>query len=191
MMPDVMKIGVTGWLRAAALGEAHGIRLSNHLWPEISAQLLSVTPTAHWLEYADWWNPIVAEPLRIENDTARWKARSRAASSGTRRRSENICVSGPSRLSVTVPHERPVRAAAGFNGSEIVPFEGVLIFGKIDFPERKEILSNVQTFLASAGTIQEFMASINAGLAKLLGDLGEVIKMNHWRSFRGHTGIES
>ncbi len=51
MMPDVMKIGgVTGWLRAAALAEATGIRLSNHLWPEISAQLLCVTPTAHWLE---------------------------------------------------------------------------------------------------------------------------------------------
>ena len=73
MMPDAMKIGgVTGWLRAAALGEAHGIRLSNHLWPEISAQLLSVTPTAHWLEYADWWNPIVAEPLRVENGMARF-----------------------------------------------------------------------------------------------------------------------
>lgn len=68
MMLDVMKIGgVSGWLRAAALGSAHGIRLSNHLWPEISAQLLCATPTAHWLEYADWWNPVVAEPLRIEN----------------------------------------------------------------------------------------------------------------------------
>jgi mandelate racemase len=68
MMPDVMKIGgVTGWLRAAAIAQPRGIKLSNHLWPEISAQLLSVTPTAHWLEYADWWNPIIAEPLRIEN----------------------------------------------------------------------------------------------------------------------------
>jgi mandelate racemase len=52
MMPDVMKIGgVTGWLRAAALAQTKGIRLSNHLWPEISAQLLCATPTAHWLEY--------------------------------------------------------------------------------------------------------------------------------------------
>ena len=67
MMPDVMKIGgVTGWLRAAALAEAHSIPVSNHLWPELSAQLMCVTPTAHFLEYADWWNPIVAEPLRIE-----------------------------------------------------------------------------------------------------------------------------
>ena len=68
MMPDVMRIGgVTGWMRAVALAEVHGIRLSNHLWPELSAQLLSVTPTRHWLEYADWWNPIIKNPLRIEN----------------------------------------------------------------------------------------------------------------------------
>lgn len=67
VMPDVMKIGgVTGWLRAAALAEAHSIPVSNHLWPEISAQLMCVTPTAHYLEYADWWNPIVAESLRVE-----------------------------------------------------------------------------------------------------------------------------
>lgn len=67
VMPDVMKIGgVTGWLRAAALAHAKGIPMSNHLWPEISAHLLCCTPTAHWLEYADWWNPIIAEPLRVE-----------------------------------------------------------------------------------------------------------------------------
>ena len=71
MMLDAMRIGgVTGWLRAAALGAAHGIRLSSHLWPEISAHLLCATPTAHWLEYADWWNPVLEEPLRIENGMA-------------------------------------------------------------------------------------------------------------------------
>jgi len=71
VMPDVMKIGgVTGWLRAAALAQAKGLRMSNHLWPEISARLLCCTPTAHWLEYADWWNPVLAEPLQIENGMA-------------------------------------------------------------------------------------------------------------------------
>lgn len=71
VMPEVMKIGgVTGWLRAAALAHARNIRVSNHLWPEISAQLLCCTPTAHWLEYADWWNPILAAPLRIEKGLA-------------------------------------------------------------------------------------------------------------------------
>jgi mandelate racemase len=54
IMPDVMKIGgVTGWLRAAALAQSRNMRLSNHLWPEISAQLLCATPIADWLEHAD------------------------------------------------------------------------------------------------------------------------------------------
>lgn len=71
IMLDVMKIGgVTGWLRAASLAETHGIPVSNHLWPEISSQLLCLTPVADWLEYADWWNIILSEPLRIEGGMA-------------------------------------------------------------------------------------------------------------------------
>jgi mandelate racemase len=71
VMPDVMKIGgVTGWIRASALAHAKSIPVSSHLWPEISAQLLCATPTAHWLEYADWWNPILSEPLEIRDGMA-------------------------------------------------------------------------------------------------------------------------
>jgi mandelate racemase len=63
-MADLMRIGgVTGWLRAAAIASAAGIQLSNHLYPEIAAHLLRVTPTAHWLEWVDWASPILAEPL--------------------------------------------------------------------------------------------------------------------------------
>ena len=55
VMPDAMRIGgVTGWLRAAALAEAAALPMSTHLFPEISAHLMCVTPTAHWLEYVDW-----------------------------------------------------------------------------------------------------------------------------------------
>lgn len=65
-MPDAMKIGgVTGWLRAAALAEAAGVPMSSHLYPEISAHLLAVTPTRHWLEYVDWAEPILREPVRF------------------------------------------------------------------------------------------------------------------------------
>lgn len=71
VMPDAMKTGgVTGWQRAAALAQAHGRPMSNHLWPELSAQLLAATPTRHWLEWADWWHPILAEPLRLNDGCA-------------------------------------------------------------------------------------------------------------------------
>jgi mandelate racemase len=70
-MPDVMKVGgVTGLMRVASLAQAHGIAVSNHLWPEISAQLLFATPTAAWLEYADWWNPVLKEPLVLNRGCA-------------------------------------------------------------------------------------------------------------------------
>lgn len=63
-MVDVMKIGgVTGWLRAAALAEAASLPLSSHLFVEASAHLLTVTPTAHWLEYLDVGGAILAEPF--------------------------------------------------------------------------------------------------------------------------------
>jgi len=70
-MADAMKIGgVTGWLRAAALAEAAGLPFSSHLFPEISAHLLAVAPTSHWLEYVDWANPILEEPLKVEDGYA-------------------------------------------------------------------------------------------------------------------------
>lgn len=70
-MADAMKIGgVTGWLRAVALAEPRGMPISSHLFPEISAHLLAVTPTRHWLEYVDWASPILSEPLRIEDGHA-------------------------------------------------------------------------------------------------------------------------
>ncbi|MGZ5066280.1 MAG: enolase C-terminal domain-like protein [Usitatibacter sp.] len=65
-MPDLERIGgVTGWMRAAALAHVHGIEMSSHLFPEVSAHLLAVTPTAHWLEYVDWAAPVLAEPMRV------------------------------------------------------------------------------------------------------------------------------
>lgn len=68
VMLDVMKIGgVTGWMRGASMAASRNIPVSSHLWSEISAQLLCLTPTAHWLEYCDWWNPLLKEPLVLSN----------------------------------------------------------------------------------------------------------------------------
>jgi mandelate racemase len=65
VMPDLMRIGgVSGWLRAAGITSAAGIPMSTHLYPEIAAHLMRVTDTAHWLEWQDWADPILAEPFQ-------------------------------------------------------------------------------------------------------------------------------
>jgi mandelate racemase len=71
LMFDVDRIGgVSGWRLASGLAAATGRQLSSHLFPEISAHLLAATPTRHWLEYVDWANPLLEEPLRISNGQA-------------------------------------------------------------------------------------------------------------------------
>jgi len=70
-MPDAQRIGgVTGWMRAAALAQGAGMEMSSHLFPEVSCHLLAVTPTCHWLEYVDWADPILQEPLRLKDGHA-------------------------------------------------------------------------------------------------------------------------
>ncbi len=64
VMPDVSRIGgVTGWMQAAGVAAASGIEMSSHLMHEISAHLLAASPTAHWIEYVDWADAILEEPL--------------------------------------------------------------------------------------------------------------------------------
>ena len=53
-------------VQVALLAAAHRIEMSSHLFPEVSAHLLAATPTRHWLEWVDWAEAIVEEPLRIE-----------------------------------------------------------------------------------------------------------------------------
>jgi mandelate racemase len=66
VMTDLERIGgVSGWLDAAALADAAGIEMSSHLYPEASAHLLAATPTAHWIEYVDWAEPILQQPLKV------------------------------------------------------------------------------------------------------------------------------
>ena len=66
VMPDLERIGgVTGWLRAAALAATHRIAMSSHLYSEVSAHLLAASPTCHFLEYMDWADKILTEPLEI------------------------------------------------------------------------------------------------------------------------------
>jgi len=66
VMPDFMRIGgVTGWLRAAAMAGAAGVPISTHLYPEVAAQVMRVTETAHWLEWQDWADPVLQQPYKV------------------------------------------------------------------------------------------------------------------------------
>jgi len=71
VMPDAQRVGgATGWMRAAAIAQGAGLEMSSHLFPEASVQLLAVTPTCHWLEYVDWADPVLQEPVRIKDGEA-------------------------------------------------------------------------------------------------------------------------
>jgi len=71
VMPDLERIGgVTGWMRAAALAQGAGLEMSSHLFPEASCHLLAATPTCHWLEYVDWADAVLKEPLQIKDGFA-------------------------------------------------------------------------------------------------------------------------
>jgi mandelate racemase len=70
-MPDLMRIGgVTGWMRSAAIAGAANMPLSSHLYAPVSAQLLRVSESADWLEWSDWAEPILAEPLEAKDGYA-------------------------------------------------------------------------------------------------------------------------
>jgi mandelate racemase len=52
------------------LAAEHRIKMSSHLFPEVSAHLLAATPTCHFLEYMDWADALVQEPLLIVDGQA-------------------------------------------------------------------------------------------------------------------------
>jgi mandelate racemase len=71
VMPDLERIGgVSGWRQAAALAAARDVPMSSHLFPEVSAHLLAATPTCQFLEYVDWANVLLQQPLAIADGHA-------------------------------------------------------------------------------------------------------------------------
>jgi len=71
VMPDLERIGgVTGWREAAQLAAVNRAPMSSHLFPEVSAHLLAATPTCHYLEYVDWADVLLQEPMRLADGHA-------------------------------------------------------------------------------------------------------------------------
>jgi mandelate racemase len=71
VMPDLERIGgITGWHTAAEIARSHDLKMSSHLFPEVSAHLLAATPTCHYLEYVDWADVLLEEPLIVKDGHA-------------------------------------------------------------------------------------------------------------------------
>ena len=74
LMPDILRIGgVTGWMRVARVAEGAAMPFSSHLSPEYSAHCLAATPTRHWLEFMDWAQDLIRDPVIPERGFARPK----------------------------------------------------------------------------------------------------------------------
>ena len=54
LLPDVAEIGVTKqWLGAAGMADKYGVKVSSHLYPEISAPVLALITNTDYFESAD------------------------------------------------------------------------------------------------------------------------------------------
>ena len=58
--------GVSGWLKTSALSDAFQKAISSHLYPEVSAHLMRVTPMIDLLEWTNWANPLIKNPYVLE-----------------------------------------------------------------------------------------------------------------------------
>ena len=52
-------------MRAAAITDTAGVPMSTHLYPEVAAHVMRVTESAHWLEWQDWIDPLLARPFTV------------------------------------------------------------------------------------------------------------------------------
>ena len=67
VMPDIMKMGgIAAWRGAATLAQSRSLPISSHLFHEVTAHLMTVAPTADFLEVMDLASPVLAAPMQFE-----------------------------------------------------------------------------------------------------------------------------
>lgn len=65
-MPDLQRAGgVSDWMRIAALADGARMKVTPHVFHEVSVHLASAIPNASWVEYMEWWKPLFVEPVMI------------------------------------------------------------------------------------------------------------------------------
>ena len=70
LQPDVGRVGVTEWLRIAALAHSFNASVSPHLMMEVHVHLVCATPNALFVEQVPMLERFLQHPLRIEGGYA-------------------------------------------------------------------------------------------------------------------------
>jgi L-alanine-DL-glutamate epimerase-like enolase superfamily enzyme len=71
VQPDVIRLGVSGWLRVARLTEAFHLPLAPHFISEIHVHLICTVPNAMCLEHLPLFERLLERPVDIQNGVAR------------------------------------------------------------------------------------------------------------------------
>ena len=63
--------GISEWMKIAAMAEAWRMPVVPHVFHEISIHMLAATPSAPFLEYMSWWEPLFNEKVRLADGVMR------------------------------------------------------------------------------------------------------------------------
>lgn len=71
VQPDLMRVGgVTGWRAAAMLASVHHLRVAPHFYKEHDVHLAAATPNLIAIEWFDWLDPLLVNPLQLVDGCA-------------------------------------------------------------------------------------------------------------------------
>jgi L-alanine-DL-glutamate epimerase-like enolase superfamily enzyme len=69
LMPDLQRMGgPTEFIRTGHLAAAFDVKLSSHLFSEMSLALLAAAPNAYILEHMPWFEPIYAQRIELDSE---------------------------------------------------------------------------------------------------------------------------
>jgi L-alanine-DL-glutamate epimerase-like enolase superfamily enzyme len=69
--PDILRLGsVEAWRASAALAHAHHVPVLPHYYKEYDVPLLMTVPNAYGAESFDWVDPLITQPIRMEDGFA-------------------------------------------------------------------------------------------------------------------------
>lgn len=57
--------GITGWRKAAAVAQAHHIRMTTHVYSHVGVQIVCGTSNATIGEYLPWWDDLLGGPVEV------------------------------------------------------------------------------------------------------------------------------